>query len=126
MGTTNRVTRRQFTLQSALAILSGVAITLSGCDDSNPSSPTSPTGPTTPGPTDDATGVVAANHGHSAVIMAAQLTAGGAISLDIRGAATHSHTVELTEAEVQQIGTGTRVSKDSSTDASHRHTVTFD
>jgi hypothetical protein len=36
---------------------------------------------------------ISANHGHSAVITGAQLTAGGAVELNIRGTATHAHTV---------------------------------
>jgi hypothetical protein len=60
-----------------------------------------------------------------ATVTAAQITAAGAVSLDIRGQADHPHTVSLTAAEVTQIGAGTRVSKNSTTDFSHDHTVTF-
>jgi hypothetical protein len=70
-------------------------------------------------------GSVSANHGHTAVVTAAQLTAGDAVTLDIRGAADHPHTVELTAGEVMAIAGNQRVSKQSSTDLSHRHTVTF-
>ena len=48
-----------------------------------------------------------------------------AVSLDIRGSATHPHTVELTAAAVGMIGSRQTVSKTSSNDEGHRHTVTF-
>ena len=117
--------RREFTLQSALAVLGGVAITITGCS-SDSFSPTSPSPTPAPmGSPSNVTGSVVANHGHEAVITGAQLMAADAISLNIQGAATHPHTVELTTAEVTQIDNGGRVSKDSSTDDGHRHVVTF-
>jgi len=113
--------RREFTLQSAMAILSAATITISGCGGgSSPSPSPSPS----PG-SSDVTGSVAANHGHLAVITAARLMAGNAIQLDITGSADHPHTVEVTAAEVTQIGARQRVAKTSSTDAGHQHTVTF-
>jgi hypothetical protein len=69
------VTRREFTLQSALALLSGVVITVEGCGGSK-------SNPTTPTPTGDVSGSISANHGHIAVIAAAAVTAGNAIALD--------------------------------------------
>ena len=41
------------------------------------------------------------------------------------GTATHTHTVDLSAAEITAIAGGTKTSKESSTDASHSHTVTF-
>lgn len=115
------VTRRDFTLESALALLAGVTITITGCgDDDNNSSPT-------PGPTPvaNATGTVSANHGHEAMITAAQITAGGNLSLDIRGSASHPHTVQVTSTQLQSIGARQQVAIVSSTDNNHSHTVTF-
>jgi hypothetical protein len=111
--------RREFTLQSAMAILSAATITISGCGGSSSPAP----GPT-PGPT-GSTGTISGNHGHTATISAAQLTAGNAIQLDIRGSADHPHMVELTASEVTQIGAHQAVSKTSTNDAGHSHTVTF-
>ena len=128
MSAERNVTRRELTVASALAMLSGVGITISsnacGGSSDSPSTPT-PTPTPTPPPVGDKTGVVGSNHGHTAVIEAAKLTAAQAISLDIRGGATHPHTVELTAAEVSSIAANTRVSKESSTDNGHSHTVTF-
>ncbi len=122
------LSRREFTKKSALALLSGVAITIVGCSSDSPMSPTTTT-PTTPPPaptpSSDVSGSVSANHGHTAVITAAALTAGDMLSLDITGTANHPHTVELTAADLTQIESGQRVSKTASTNASHNHTVTF-
>ena len=100
-------------------MLSGVAITISGCggDTGNPMTPTSVGG--------GASGVVGANHGHSASVTSAQLMSAGEVSLDITGTADHPHTVVLTPAELQQISDGARVSKTSTINAGHAHTVTF-
>jgi len=119
MSTESLLTRREFTLETALAILSGVTITISGCGSD---SPTAPTPTLNPG---DKQGSISANHGHSAVIRAAEINAANVVSLDIRGNADHPHTVSLTQAEVMSIGANTRVSKASSTDDGHDHTVTF-
>ncbi len=116
-----RIDRREFNLKSVMAILSAATITVSGCGGGSSPSP-SPT--PTPG-NSDVTGAVLGNHGHSAVITSAQLTAANAVTLSITGAADHPHSVTLSAAEVAQIGARQRVSKDSSTDAGHTHTVTF-
>lgn len=116
--------RREFTAQTVLALLSGVVITItSGCDGDD--SPTAPTPPGGGGGGGGATGTVSANHGHTATITSAQLTAGGAVTLDIRGSADHPHTVELTAAEVMQVANRTQLSKSSSSDQGHSHIVTF-
>ncbi len=122
--------RRTFTLEAALAILSGVAITISsGCGGG--SSPTTPSTPApTPAPTPtpatgDKVGSISANHGHSAVITAAQLTAGGGVSLNIQGSASHNHVVDLSAAQIAAIAANQQVAKDSSNNDGHEHTVTF-
>ena len=120
MSKDNLLTRREFTVESALAMLAGVAITITGCDDSAPPAPS-------PMPTDK-TGAVSTDAGHShtgAVITAAQFTAGSAMTLTLTGASTHTHTVALSQAELTQISGGTRVQKTSSNDNTHTHTVTF-
>lgn len=115
------ISRREFTVHSALAMLSGVTITILGCGDNSGGS-SSPTPQPPPG---GASGVIGANHGHTAIITAAELMASNMLVLNIRGTADHPHTVELTAAEVQQISGGARVSKLSSTDQAHSHSVTF-
>ena len=126
MKKTQSIDRREFTLQAALLALSGVTITVSACGGSDsPSTPTTPTTTTPPAPSGDEVGSVSANHGHTAVITAAQLAAGGAINLDISGTSGHTHTVQLSAAEVGQIAAQMRVTKTSSTDGGHNHDVTF-
>jgi hypothetical protein len=125
MSNESSLTRREFTLEAALAILAGVSITISGCG-SESSTPTSPSTSTSAAPpTDRSASTISANHGHTATILAAQFTAGNAISLDIRGQATHPHTVSISQAEMMQIAANQRVTKDSTTDNGHNHMVTF-
>ena len=123
MDDNNLLDRREFTLQSALAILSAATITISGCGggDDSPSPGPSPS----PNPGTNVTGNVSANHGHTATILAAQLTAGNAIQLDIRGSGDHPHTVDLSAADLTQIAARQTVSKTSTTEVGHNHTVTF-
>lgn len=111
--------RRQFTLKTVLAVLSGVTISITGCGDED-----SPAAPAPP-PATGVTGTISGNHGHVATITAAQLSAGTDLPLDIRGSANHPHTVVLSGAEVMQIANRQRVSKTSSSDDGHTHTVTF-
>ena len=134
------VSRREFTEKSAMAILSGVVISITGCGDSS-SSPAQPTPTPAPAPASpsgssgDAVGVVSANHGHIAIITQAQLTASNVLVLDIDGNAGHPHLVELSAADLAQIGTGVRVVKSASalvpSDVlypdveAHSHNVTF-
>jgi hypothetical protein len=114
--------RREFTLESALAILSAATITISGCGDGD----SSPSPGPSPGPgTGDVTGAISGNHGHTATITAARLMAGNAFQLDIRGGADHPHTVDISAADLTQIAARQRVEKPSSSDAGHSHTVTF-
>ena len=123
MKVRERVDRRQFTLAAVLAALSGVTITISACGGG--SSPSSPSNPTPPVGAGDKAGSISANHGHTVVITAAQLTAGAAVSLTLTVGDGHTHGVTLSAAEVTQIAGSTRVSKESSNDIGHSHTVTF-
>jgi hypothetical protein len=124
------IDRRRFTLASAMAILSGVVITITESACGGSSSPTMPSTPTptpnpNPSPTGDKVGVISSNHGHSAVITAAELTAGGDLNLDITGTATHTHHVQLAAADLTAIAASQKVAKESTTDSGHSHTVTF-
>jgi hypothetical protein len=111
------VTRREFTVQSALAILSGVVVTVSGCDEAPPMSPT----------VNDVSGTVSANHAqpHVVTITGAQITAGAALALTLTGTPTHTHTVELTPGDLGMLRNRQPVTKASTTDNGHSHDVTF-
>jgi hypothetical protein len=120
MNESDLTTRREFTAQAVMALLSGVTITISGCGGSS-----SPAGPSAPAPPGGAAASVSDNHGHTATLTSAEITGGASVTLQIRGVADHPHTVVLTGPEINQIGAGGRVSKTSSTDVAHNHTVTF-
>jgi hypothetical protein len=115
--------RREFTVGSALALLSGVTITLTGCGGG--SDPAGPSGTQPTSSTGDKTGSISANHGHTAVITTAEITAGNALALGIQGSSNHPHGVDISADELSRIGNGERVSKDSSNDQGHSHTITF-
>lgn len=122
------LSRREFTVESVLALLAGVTITITGCGGS--SSPTSPStttggGGTTTTTQQDVNGVISANHGHVATVTAARITAAQAFSLDIQGTATHNHTVQLSSDQLRAIAAKQQVVVTSSTDVGHDHTVTF-
>jgi hypothetical protein len=116
------VSRREFTLEAALAILAGCVITIADEACGSSSTPTTPTPPPA-----DITGVVAANHAapHIAIITGAQITAGQAVSLNIQGQATHNHTLSITQAELTSLKNRQAVTETTSTDNGHNHSVTF-
>ena len=121
----DRIDRREFTLQAAMAILAGCTITVAeGCGSSSSSMPPSPT-PAPIGAPTDLTGSISANHGHTAVITGAEITAGSAIALDIQGSATHTHTVQISQADLTSLKNRQAVSRDSTNNSGHMHTVTF-
>src|SRR5512145_2797653 len=95
MADENLLTRREFTVETALAMLAGVTITITGCGDDDDDNPTNPTPPAAT----DRTGTVSTDAGHThtgAVITAAQITAGNAITLTLAAGATgHTHTAVL-------------------------------
>lgn len=118
------LTRRQFTLEAALAILAGCVITISDTACGSSKTPTTPT-PPLPAAT-DVNGNVSANHGHVAVITGAQITDGVAIvALDIRGTATHTHTLSISQADLTSLKNRQTVVSNSTTDSGHSHTVTL-
>ena len=125
---TLRIGRREFSRQAVVAILSAATITIVDCGggDSSPSpAPTPPPGGGGGGGGTDVAGAISGNHGHTAVVTAAQITAANSVALDIRGTADHPHTLSLSAAEVGMIGSSQTVAKTSSSDDGHSHTVTF-
>ncbi len=124
---TLRIGRREFSRQAVVAILSAATITIADCGGggSSPAPTPPPGGGGGGGGGGDVAGTVSANHGHTAVVTAAQITAANAVNLDIHGTADHPHTLSLTAAEIGMIGSRQTVAKTSSSDNSHSHTVTF-
>jgi hypothetical protein len=122
------LTRREFSAASISALFVGMTVWMSGCGGGGSSaSPASPTSTSSPSPTGvgDKSGSISANHGHVATVTGAQLQAGGGVTLHIQGTSSHDHTLDLTSGEIGQIASGGRMSKNSSSDAGHNHTVTF-
>jgi hypothetical protein len=117
--------RREFTLEAALAALSGVVITISGCGGSGYSSTPSSPSPSSGGGSGDEVGSVSNNHGHAATITGAALTAGDAIQLNIQGSSDHNHVISLSAAAIADVKGGKAVATDSTDTAGHNHTVTF-
>jgi hypothetical protein len=115
---------RRTAIELALMMLGGAVITISGCGGGGTPAGPNPAPTPTPGPGDEV-GTISGNHGHSAVITAADLTAGNGLTLHIRGNATHDHTIELSGTEVVRIRDGGSVAKGSTLTDSHTHTVTF-
>jgi hypothetical protein len=122
-GEPTLVSRREFTLEAALAILAGCIITVA--DEACGSSSSTPAAPTPPPA--DINGVVAANHAapHIAVITGAQITAGAAVTLNIQGQATHNHTLSITQADLTNLKNRIAITETSSNDNAHTHAVTF-
>ena len=123
--------RREFTAEAALAAVAGVVITISGCGGGGGGGGgySSPSSPSTPAPTgggsSDESGTISNNHGHVAMVTGAQLVAGNAVQLDIRGSADHTHTVTLPSDALTAIKGGQPVATDSTSTSGHVHTVTF-
>lgn len=123
--------RRQITALAALTLLGGATITITGCGGggSSPAAAPPPPAATPPPaascPPGNACGQVDGDPAHRAEITAAQLSAGGALELDIRGSSGHSHTVSLTADEVVAIRDKARVTKISTTTLNHNHSVVF-
>jgi len=113
-----RVRRRDFMDVAARVLTGSVVVSLTGCETRPPAGPAG---------SEDLYGEIALNHGHDAVITGVQLVARGAIVLNIKGRASHNHTVELSSNQVATILAGGRASDESSADYEdkHGHTVTF-
>ena len=113
--------RREFIGAAAAALFAGVVIQITGCD-SKDSSPTAPA-------TGDVVGSISNNHPtpHSAVIKKASIDAGGAVDLDIQGAANHNHVVSLSAADMATLKAKGMVTKESASGGAdpHTHTVMF-
>jgi hypothetical protein len=111
--------RREFTVLSALALLGGATITVTGCGGGGNPMSASTTGD------GSVSGTISANHGHVATITAADLGSNGDLTLNIQGTASHNHVVAITAADVVSVRGGRTVAKESSDTDGHTHTVTF-
>ena len=116
-----KATRTEF-LQSALvACLAGATVACGGDDDD--ADPDGSGGSSSGGGACGTT--IATNHGHKLTVTKAQAMAGAAKSYDIQGDSDHPHTVDLSAAQMMMLAAGDPVTVESSTDASHSHSVTI-
>jgi hypothetical protein len=113
------LTRREVTLDAALALLAGCVITVAeGCSKKSPTTPT-------PTPPADINANISANHNHAVVIAGAQITAGNAFSVSILGTGTHAHTWTISQNDLLNLKNRQAITVSSTTDNTHQHTVTF-
>lgn len=104
-------------MSNRLAILAVAMMAITGCGGGIDLGPSAPAG--------SREGVVSNNHGHRAIVEAAQLSSTREVTIDMRFRATHNHTLVLTPLELASISENGRVVKTSSNDEGHNHTVTF-
>jgi hypothetical protein len=121
--------RREFTRISLLSLFAGVTVTIAPACGGGGGGSDSPNNPTPPPATGgDRTAAISSNHGHVCRITAAQMQAGGAVTLSLGGSVgtvDHTHSVDLTAAEVASVTSGARVAKTSTVGDLHDHVVTF-
>ncbi|MDQ3340755.1 MAG: hypothetical protein M4D80_36820 [Myxococcota bacterium] len=131
------MTRKQF-LRSFAGLGVGALVIACSKSDGSPEpgvdAPVTPDAPKTPdAPNPDAppantctttNSTISANHGHTAVIPAADVTAGVMKTYDIKGASQHPHTITVTPAMFAMLKSGMMVVVTSSNDAGHTHNVT--
>ena len=115
--------RRTAARRMMLALVLAAGVGVAGCGDDDNGSPTSPssTSPTSQG----ATASISNNHGHVAALSGAQVSAGLAIQMDIRGSADHGHTLDLTNDDVVRLQSRQRVERDAGANNGHTHRITF-
>lgn len=82
-------------------------------------------GDSTPPPTSSCTPSIGANHGHALSVAVADLDSPTAKTYDIKGNATHTHSVTFSPAQLQQLESGVAVTVTSTADATdgHSHVV---
>ena len=72
------------------------------------------------------TGTISGNHGHEVFVTQAQLLNGSAVTLVLDGDFDdHTHSLQLSSKDVEDVADGLRVSVSSSSDDNHFHVVTF-
>ena len=116
MSAEHALTRRDFTLESALAILSAATITITGCGDDDPDG-------LAPVPGQGEVGTISANHGHTVSTHVRANHGRRALTVSpSRAGHTHPHFISHRGADAA-IGQNQQVSVISSTDDGHNHTV---
>jgi hypothetical protein len=115
--------RREFLAKAGLAATwAGVSIRVSGCGGDEGGGDNLMDN----GGGGDVTGDIDRNHGHTIEITESQLMEGRGVTLTLsEGTDRHTHSITLLDSEVMDIAAGRQVSKESTNDRGHTHTVTF-
>ncbi len=114
-----QITRKQFVSGGMVAAI----VVASGCasDDAED-------GDESEGGSDCAGGAdgnISGNHGHTASVSAADITAAAAKDYDIMGSSAHSHTISVSAAQMGELAAGDSVTVTSTMAAGHTHDVTL-
>ncbi|MCX6116569.1 MAG: hypothetical protein NT027_03435 [Proteobacteria bacterium] len=70
-------------------------------------------------------GSVSANHGHNALLTIEQIQSKSQVTRSIQGESGHSHNLDISPEDLNQLRQGNSIQVVSSTDFSHSHTVVF-
>jgi hypothetical protein len=109
--------RRQFLSLSFLTfILSACGSGGGGSDDETPSGQTCST--------DNLSGTIAANHGHTLTVTHADVVAAADKTYDITGSAGHAHSVTVTAADFADLANDTSITLTSTSGSGHSHSIT--
>lgn len=135
--TSRMMTRSQF-LRSLLGIGAG-AVVVAACSSSDgepgpgidaaqqptPDAPTAAPDAPPSGTCSTTNATISANHGHTAVVPAADVAAGVEKTYNIKGGSAHPHTIVVTAAMFTMLKAGQMATVTSSNDAGHTHNVTI-
>ena len=118
------MTRKQFLKAAVEVTAATLGLTmLHACTGASP-------GPDGSGPpqaghclADGTTVAIAQNHGHVLVVTIADIQAGTDRTYDIRGHATHTHSVTITAAQFAQLAADHGIMTVSTTNAGHSHEI---
>lgn len=68
---------------------------------------------------------ITGNHGHSLSVSAADVSAGTEKTYSIQGASSHQHMVTVTSSDFGNLGLNQSITKTSTSDSGHTHSVTI-
>jgi len=67
--------------------------------------------------------VISSNHGHELRIPAADFDGGESKTYSIQGTSSHNHSITLTAQDFTDLKAGTKITKDSTNDSGHAHSM---
>ncbi len=119
-----KLSRKEFLLGTMGAVMVG-GLSSSGCGDGNGNPDAGQDAGNDLSCLDNGTSAaIASNHGHTLNVSKEDVAAGVEKTYDIRGSATHPHSVTVTAAHFTTLAGNAQVVIDSSNDSGHSHSVT--